>query len=237
FSPIGGPFTLAARISGPSATAFPNGAPAALVVEGEPPAEPLPEQITQADSINVLIIADTDLLDDRFWVTAQNVLGQRILIPSADNGALIVNAVENMMGSNALISLRTRAPVQRTFTVVDDLRRQAEAEYQDEEQQLLQSIANAEARLQELQGQTPEGEARPDIVTPQQQAAIENFRSELLESRAALRGVQANLRGNVESLGAFLTFINMALVPLLVALVAIVIGLIRRRRRLLARGI
>jgi len=233
FTPFGGPFTLAARVSGAAITGFPNGAPAPVVMEGEPAPEPLSGQITQADSINIIVIADTDLLDDRFWVQVQNILGQQVLIPSADNGAFIVNAVENMMGSNALISLRTRAPIRRTFTVVDDLRRQAEAVYQDQEQQLLQSISDTETRLQELQGE----EGAPGIVSPQQQAAIENFRSELLESRAALRAVQANLRGAVDELGSLLTFINMALVPLAVALVAIVLGLIRRRRRLQARGI
>jgi ABC-type uncharacterized transport system involved in gliding motility auxiliary subunit len=233
FTPFGGPFTLAARVYGAAITGFPNGAPAPVVAEGEPAPEPLPEQITQSDSINVIVIADTDLLDDRFWVQVQNILGQQVLIPSADNGAFIANAVENMMGSNALISLRTRAPIQRTFTVVDDLRRQAEAVYQDEEQQLLQSISDTEVRLQELQGE----DGAADIVSPQQQAAIENFRSQLLESRAALRAVQANLRGAVDELGGLLTFINMALVPMLVALVAIVLGVLRRRRRLQARGI
>ena len=162
---------------------------------------------------------------------------QRILIPSADNGALIINAVENMMGSNELISLRTRAPIQRTFTVVEELQREAEAQFLDEELRLQESIAATEARLQELQGQGTEGEIGADLVTPEQQAAIENFRQELLDSRAALRAVQANLRRDQENLGVWLTFINTAAVPLVIGIVAIGVGAIRRRRRLQARGI
>jgi len=241
FSPIGGPFTLAARISGPAATAFPDGAPEPAPLEDEAaldgPAEPLPEQINEADNINVIVIADSDLLEDRFWVSAQNILGQRILIPNADNGALIINAVENMMGSNELISLRTRAPVQRTFTVVEELQREAEAQFLDEERRLQESIAATEARLQELQGQGAEGEIGADLVTPEQQAAIENFRQELLDSRGALRAVQANLRRDQENLGTWLTFINTAAVPLVIGIAAIGVGAIRRRRRLQARGI
>ncbi len=241
FSPIGGPFTLAARISGPTASAFPDGAPALAALDGDTavdgPPEPLAEQITEADNINVIVVADSDMLEDRFWVTAQNILGQRILIPSADNGALVINAVENMMGSNELISLRTRAPIQRTFTVVEALRREAEAQFLDEERRLQESIVATEARLQELQGQGAEGELRADLVTPEQQAAIENFRQELLDSRGALRAVQANLRRDQENLGAWLTFINTAAVPLVIGIAAIGVGALRRRRRLQARGI
>jgi ABC-type uncharacterized transport system involved in gliding motility auxiliary subunit len=240
FSPIGGPFTLAARVSGPATSAFPDGPPLANADENpaaSEPADPLPDQITETNNINVIVVADSDLLEDRFWVTAQNILGQRILIPSADNGALVINAVENMMGSNELISLRTRAPIQRTFTVVEELRRDAEAQFLDEEQRLQESIAATEARLQELQGQGAEGDLRTDLVTPEQQAAIESFRQELLDSRGALRDVQANLRRDQENLGAWLTFINIAAVPLIIGLAAIGVGMIRRRRRLEARGI
>jgi ABC-type uncharacterized transport system involved in gliding motility auxiliary subunit len=239
FAPMGGPFTLAARVSGPASSGFPDGAPPPATDEAaEAPLEepePLPAHIATTEGINLIVVADADLLDDRFWVTAQNVLGQRFLIPSADNGAFLINAVENMMGSNDLISLRTRAPVPRTFTVVEDLRREAEAQFLDEERRLQESIAATEAQLQELQGQGAEGEQQ--LVTPEQQAAIENFRQELLNSRAALRAVQANLRGDVERLGWWLTAVNTALVPILVAIAGIVIALVRRRRRLQARGI
>jgi ABC-type uncharacterized transport system involved in gliding motility auxiliary subunit len=238
FSPMGGPFTLAARVSGPASSGFADGAPPPPEPTEEEaadgPPDPLPAHVAEADNINVIVIADTDLLDDRFWVNAQNIFGQRLLIPTADNGAMIVNAVENMMGSNALISLRTRAPPPRNFTVVEELRREAEAQYLEEEQRLQESIAATEARLQELEGQ--EGEGGGAIVTPEQQAAIENFRQELLDSRGALRAVQANLRADQEALGARIKFLNTAAVPLVIGFVAIGVGIIRRRRRLAARG-
>lgn len=238
FSPLGGPFTLAARVSGPASSGFADGAPPPPEPTEEEaadgPPHPLPAHVAEADNINVIVIADTDLLDDRFWVNAQNIFGQRLLIPTADNGAMIVNAVENMMGSNELISLRTRAPPPRNFTVVEELRREAEAQYLEEEQRLQESIAATEARLQELEGQ--EGEGGGAIVTPEQQAAIENFRQELLDSRGALRAVQANLRADQEALGARIKFLNTAAVPLVIGFVAIGVGIIRRRRRLAARG-
>jgi hypothetical protein len=52
-----------------------------------------------------------------------------------------------------------------------------------------------------------------------------------------LRAVQATLRQDVESLGSLLAFLNIAVMPLLVAGVAITLALLRRRRRMRARGI
>lgn len=240
FSPMGGPFTLAARISGPASSGFTDGPP---LPEGDDeaaadvPDEPLPAHIEQADNINVIVIADADLLDDKFWVNAQNIFGQRILVPTADNGAMIVNSVENMMGSNELISLRTRAPPPRNFTVVEQLRREAEAQYLAEEQRLQESISSTEQQLQQLEGQGNDNQGRAELVTPEQQAAIENFRQELLDSRAALRAVQANLRRSEEMLGVWIKLINIAAVPLIITFLAIGLWLVRRRRRLAGRGI
>src|SRR6185312_1359124 len=98
-------YVIAARVSGPVKTAFPNGPP--------PPAanaSPLPAQTkaSKADA-NIIVVADTDILDDRFWVRVQDLYGKRLASTFADNGAFILNAVENLMGSDDLISLRTRA--------------------------------------------------------------------------------------------------------------------------------
>ena len=163
FEPTGERFTVAARVSGPVMTAFPNGAPppapepppvpGAAPPPPPPPTTPLPEQLKEAADINVIVVADTDLLDDRFWVNVQNLLGQRIAVPTADNGAMVQNFVENMMGSNDLISLRTRERPTRPFILVDNLRRQAESQFLAEERALQDRVTQTEASLRALQGQ------------------------------------------------------------------------------------
>ncbi len=120
---------------------------------------PLPPQIKDAKDINVLLFADSDMLDDRFWVQVQDVLGQRVAVPSADNGALVMNAVENMMGSNDLISLRTRERSARPFVVVDHIRRDAEGRFLAEEQALQQRVTATEASLRQLQGNNQQSQA------------------------------------------------------------------------------
>ena len=78
-SPTGEKFVIAARVSGAAKTAFP-GAP------------------IKTGKINVVVMADSDIFDDRFWVHVQNALGKKIAAPFADNGAFVLNAVENLIG-------------------------------------------------------------------------------------------------------------------------------------------
>jgi ABC-type uncharacterized transport system involved in gliding motility auxiliary subunit len=217
-TPAGKPFAIAARLSGPAQTAFPDGAPGGGA------------EIKNAKNIDVVVMADTDLFDNKFWVRLGNLYGKRVAAPFADNGAFVMNAVENLMGSSDLISLRTRATNDRPFTVVRNLQADAEAQYQQEAQALQLRLTDAQQHLHDLQ-QGQGGKADSIALTPQQQAAIERFKRELIQTREQLREVQHNLRKDIDLLGSVLAFFNIALVPLLVAGFALTLAALRRRRR------
>lgn len=232
FDPAGEFFTVAARISGPVKTAFPGGRPLADDEDEAPIAVRSSAHLLETiDDANIVVFADSDLFDDRFWVQVQNFLGDRIAVPTADNAAFVVNAVENLMGSNDLISLRGREPADRPFTVVEDIRRDAEARFLAEEQRLQARIEETEARLAELRAELPDGTGMSALVTDVQEAEMQSLQRELAEGRRALRDVQGDLRRDVDALGARVAFINMALVPLLVGGVWLVLALSQRRRR------
>jgi ABC-type uncharacterized transport system involved in gliding motility auxiliary subunit len=219
-TPTGKQYVIAARISGPAKTAFPDG----------PPAGDAQPEVKSAKDINVVVMADTDILDDRFWVRVGNLYGRQIAAPFADNGAFVENAVENLMGSADLISLRTRATNDRPFTVVQNLQAQAQAEYQEEAQALQQRLTDTQQRLHDLQqGQGTQGQNV--AITPKQRDEIERFKRELINTRSQLRDVQHNLRKDIDALGEFLAFVNIVLVPLLVACFALALAWLRRRRR------
>jgi hypothetical protein len=73
------------------------------------------------------------------------------------------------------------------------------------------------------------------MLTKQQQDEVEKFRAELIDTRVRLREVQANLRRDVENLGTALKIIDIALMPILVAVAALGLATVRRRRRTQAR--
>ncbi len=219
-TPTGEHYTIAARTSGPADSAFKAGPP-----DGAGAA-----QIKHAKDINVVVMADTDIFDDRFWVHAESFMGKQIAAPFADNSAFVMNAVENLMGSSDLISLRTRASGNRPFTVVQDLQAQAQTQFRQQEDALKQRLTDAQQSLRDLQ-QGEGGKSGSVALTPQQQGEIERVKHELIQTRAALRDVQHNLRKDIDALGDFLAFVNIALVPLLVAFFALGLAWLRRRRR------
>ncbi|MCC6918481.1 MAG: Gldg family protein [Alphaproteobacteria bacterium] len=231
FLPSGERYTIAARVSGPLKSAFKDGAPkAAPPAEGQPAPAPLPAHLGETASANIIVVADSDIFDDKFWVQPQSQGGQMMAMPIADNLAFIASAAENMQGSNDLISLRARATNARPFTVVEDLRKDAEARFLLEEQQLNAKIAETQQKLAQLQNAAPQGGGDQLALSPEQNQELEKFRLELADTRARLREVQRNLRSGIDRLGNVLAAINIALVPALLVIAAIVLAVVRRRR-------
>ncbi|MFV0456992.1 MAG: Gldg family protein [Pseudomonas sp.] len=213
--PTGERYTLAARIQGPAQSAYPNG------IEGRK------DGFKESDSINVIVVADTDLLSDRMWVQVQDFFGQRFPQPWADNGSFVINALDNLSGSDALISVRSRGRFARPFVVVEELQRQAENRFRETEEVLQHRLAETEAQLAELQSPDPEQALE---LTAEQQAALQGYMQEKLRIRKELREVRYQLNADIEALGRTLKFLNIALVPLLLTLGVLGLWFWRRRR-------
>ncbi|MBX3453329.1 Gldg family protein [Ferrovibrio sp.] len=244
FKPTGEIYTLAARITGPAKTAFPDGPPKPAAKEGEPkngekPAEPAaapaPQIKESAKPINVILVADADLLDDRFWVRTQQMFGQQLYVPISANADMVVNAIDNMSGSGDLIGLRSRGKSQRPFEVIDGLRREADRQFLARERELQKRMEETEKKIADLQSKSDGAAAGNALITAEQQAAIEQFRADLLSTRKELRDVQRELNRDIERLQLGVKFINIGLMPLLAALVAIGLSVAWRRRRVARR--
>ncbi|MDH4610953.1 Gldg family protein [Pseudomonas sp. BN102] len=215
--PTGERYAVAARISGPVQSAFPNG------IEGRKGG------LKAAENVNLIVVADTDMLSDRMWVQVQDFFGQRVPQPWADNSGFAINALDNLAGSDALISVRSRGRFSRPFDVVEKLQRDAEVQFREREQELQQRLTETEQKLASLQqGQEP---AKALELTPEQQATLQQFVQEKLRIRKELREVRFQLNADIEDLGRTLKFINIALVPLVLTLGVLVLWLWRRRRQ------
>ncbi|MFA5119560.1 Gldg family protein [Zavarzinia sp.] len=245
FKPGGKPFTLAARITGTVSSAFPDGPPKVADAQapnptkpGDTPAYGAKERAPLKQSekpVNLIVIADADVLDDRLWVQDTGQGGQRSAVPVADNGNLILNAVENLAGSSDLIAVRGRGPASRPFTVIADMKRAAEQKFQARAQELQAKLQATEAKIQELRSQR--GGANGAIVSAETEKAIADARAEVGATRRELRDVQRNLDVDIDRLESRLRFVNIGLVPIIVALVALVLSMVRMRARRARRGI
>ena len=219
FNPTGQSYVLAARISGPAQSHFEK-APA--VIEGAK------EHIAESENINVLVIADTDVLTDRLWVQVQNFFGQRIVQPWADNGAFAQNMVEQFLGSDDLIDIRSRGRFTRPFEVVEDLKQAAQDQYYENEQALQQQLDETEKRLAELEEQRDKDTL---TLSPEQQATLNGFQQEKLRIRKALRDVRHELDKDIEGLGTWLKVLNIAILPIILTLILLVLAQFILRKR------
>lgn len=229
FEPSGGSVTIAARISGVVETAYPDGKPLDELAEKIDPTPDAGFTAKSAGPINVIVVADTDILSDRFWVRFQNFLGTQIPQAIANNADLLINGIDNLGGNDDLISLRSRGEYSRPFGVVQQIRRDAEAQFRDQERALQAKLEETETKMEELQQQRDEGGSY--LLSPEQRVEIESFRKEQLKTRKELRAVQHNLQRNIEKLGTTLKFINVGLVPMLISIFAIGISVYRSRHQ------
>lgn len=212
--PTGERYAMAARISGPAISAFPAG------LEGQVPG------LTRADNIQVIVVADTDLLGDGLWVQVQELAGRRLPQPWADNGNLVLNALENLSGSQALIDVRAHGNFSRPFTLVERIRRSAEERFRDKEQELQWRLARVEQQISDLQVIPEEGMD----TSQEEQQLLQQYRQEQLAVRKELREVRYQQNADIEALGRTVKLFNLLVMPLLLIVVLVLVSLQRRSK-------
>lgn len=219
FNPTGERYALAARLSGPASASMEargDSADAYVAESGE-------------EGINVLLFADTDVLTDWTWVQKQPFFGEDLVTAFADNGSIVVNAIDNMLGNRDLISIRTRASSGRPFERVDELRVAAEKSYRAKEERLQQELEETERKLTELQA--AKGESELTVISEEQQQEIQRFVDRKLEIRRELRQVQHDLQSDINRLGSRLKLLNIGLIPAAVMVFALIWAYRRRKQQ------
>lgn len=248
FAPSGKEFPLAVRLTGKFKTAFPEGRPAGPEKAGDKgdkkgdkkaagkaapaalaAASPArPHLSASKDENAVVLVGDTDFLNDAAAVSIQEVFGQRIVIPQNGNLAFAQALVEQVAGDPNLISLRTRATASRPFTVIREMEARAQQRYLGKIKELEGSLAQAQEKLGALQKQKTPGQAA--ILSAAQQAELESFRGKAATIRRELKEVRRDLRADSDALEFWTKLANIAAMPILVVIAGLLLGFARRRK-------
>jgi ABC-type uncharacterized transport system involved in gliding motility auxiliary subunit len=234
FQPSGTEYPLAIRLTGKFKTAFPEGEPkaddkGAKKAAASKGAEAKREGLKESAGDNaVVLVADSDFINDGAAVQVQEIFGQRIVIPRNGNIAFAQALVDQFAGDPALIKLRSRASAARPFTVIRDMEARAQQAYLGKIKELEDNLNQTQEKLNALQ--KGRGKGAGAILTAEQQVELENFRKRAAETRLALKEVRRELRADSEALQFWTKVLNIALVPLLVAIAGVVLALLRRRR-------
>ena len=173
------------------------------------------------DNLDVLIIADTDILSDRFWIDGRRFASSGEIQPISSNANFLLNAIELYGGGGELINLRNRGKFSRPFKLVEELRRKAESEHREQEKELRAKLEETEKRLEKIE-QSSEGMV---LLTENQKNEINQFRSEQKKTRKELRSVQHKLIREIEQLGNVLKIINIGLIPFIILSLGLAVGI------------
>jgi ABC-type uncharacterized transport system involved in gliding motility auxiliary subunit len=234
FKPSGTEYPLAVRLTGKFKTAFPEGQPkaeersekkAAKTSDAKSETAHLKESATENA---VVLVGDSDFINDGAAVQIQEIFGQRIVIPRNGNLAFAQALVDQFAGDPALINLRSRASAARPFTVIRDMEAKAQQAYLGKIKELEDNLGQTQEKLNALQ--KGRGQGAGAILTAEQQSELENFRRKAAETRLALKEVRRELRADSEALQFWTKVLNIALMPLLVAIAGITLAVLRRRR-------
>ena len=241
-------YALAVRLTGKFKTAYPEGKPGDKSAgktedekkegekkdgenkEGDTKAESKPDNSLKestADGVAILV-GDSDMIFDPVCAQVQNIFGQKIVIPQNGNLNLAQSMVEQLAGDSNLIGVRSRATLNRPFTVVKKMEERAQESYRSKIKELEASLSETQQKLNELQRTKEKGQRF--ILSPEQQQEVAKFRQKEADAKKELKQVRKNLRQDVDSLENRLKWVNILAMPLVVSLSGIGLAVYKRKR-------
>ena len=220
FKPENKKYSLGARVKGAFNSSFKKDDLAKLGVD-------VNNHKDKSENSNIIIFSDTDLLSDITWLTKQEVFGRDNIIPTADNGRLVMNAIESMSGGENLIGLRGRGVSNRPFIVVENLQKNAELMLKEKEDALKRDLEETEDKLKELKDSSTSEES----LTLEQTQTINEFNKKIFNIRKDLREVQRELGESIKKLETKLKIINIWVMPLLVIIIYYAFKYVSIRRK------
>jgi ABC-type uncharacterized transport system involved in gliding motility auxiliary subunit len=222
---------LAARVTGTVDTVFSAVPPPPQSQDdnGQPPAPPPPLIRRSQKPLNVIVVADTDMLADELNINPNT--GQ----PTSQNTDFVINALDSLEGGGELIALRSQGVSFRPFTTVDKIEAAANEKYRATEEKLQADLKDTQGRLAAMRAQagsqnTASGGPPGEALSAQQQQTIAQFNQRIVEVRQQLRDTRGSLRTEIDALGNWLRLINILAVPAIIVLVGIGASLWRQIR-------
>jgi len=235
FKPSGTENPIAIRLTGKFKTAYPDGKPKPYAPPPEKGKEAAKSEEKPVASLKestgegaVVLVADADMLTDNAAVDIQDVFGQRVVVPRNGNLNFAQSLVEQFSGDDALMSLRSRAAFSRPLTVVKDMEARAQQSYLGKIKELEDNLQETQKKLEDLQKRR--GQAQATILSPEQQAEVDNFRKKAAETKKDLKELRKNLRQDADALEFWTKVANIGVMPVLVALAGIGLALAKRKR-------
>ena len=226
------PVSMGYLVTGRLKSSFPDG----IEVESEYPDPNDPnETVTTTRQVTglqeseedcaVIVFSDVDFISD--MIAYQNSFFGKVVV--GDNAALMLNAIDDLSGSSDLVSIRSRGNFKRPFTVVDEIEQQAEDETAAEVEKINLQIAGFQGELQKIVSSAKEGDQ--EVIGSSIMERKKEVELKIHQAQRQLRQVRMTRREKIEHLGNRLRQANMLAAPIVILIIAIVLGVRRGIRK------
>jgi ABC-type uncharacterized transport system involved in gliding motility auxiliary subunit/ABC-type transport system involved in multi-copper enzyme maturation permease subunit len=187
----------------------------------------LPKHVVSGEKAGALIaIADMDFLTDDYAIAHKTIQGKEVFKPANDNLVFVFNAIQFLLGDSDLLTLKGKNNKKYPFERIEQMLIDASADYQAIEQKMVRQLFMVSQKLQALQKRSKTAKQ----VNKDVEHEIQKFRSKELELRKELRELRRNFRTDIERMSRIITLLNLCVIPLIIAISALVFFARRRRK-------
>jgi len=226
------PMAMGYVITGRLKSSFPNGIE---VESGSPDPNDPNETVTTITLVKglkeaeqdcvVAVFSDVDFISDN--MAYQNSFFGKVVV--GDNSTLMLNAIDDLSGSSDLVSIRSRGNFKRPFAVIDEIEQQAEEETAAEVEKINLQIAGFQGELQKIVSSANEGDQ--EVIGSSIMQRKKEVELKIHQAQRQLRQVKMARREKIEHLGNRLRQANMLAAPVVILIIAIVLGIRRGVRK------
>jgi ABC-type uncharacterized transport system involved in gliding motility auxiliary subunit len=226
------PVAMGYMVSGQFKSAFPNGVTVEEKTEIPDPNKPGEKietttqktltGLTEAkDKCVVAVFADVDMISD-YVAYQQTMFGMAVV---GDNSNLLLNMIDQLSGSTALMAVRSRGQYSRPFSKVDQIEADAEAKTADKEAEIMAQIKGFEQELNQKLAALDKKE--DEMISKTILAEKRTIELKLREKEKELRDVKMQKVKSIEAMGNKLKSYCTLPGPAIILLIAVVLGLRR----------
>ncbi|MBO7089937.1 MAG: hypothetical protein J6W70_08535, partial [Lentisphaeria bacterium] len=176
----------------------------------------------------VFLFGDSDMLfHDACVAQSKDEFGQTIVVRINDNITLMENVVESLCGGGRLSSLRSRIPMSRPLTRINESQMRADLAFKDRILALAEESMKLEQRVESIRKQliVSGGAAR---LTNEQRELLNTYEQKDAALKREIREIRLQLRQDLDRINNTVRLINIVLIPAFVVLCGILWSVARK---------